>query len=175
MTTAVPDFITTFLHTKCPDSGPIGVDEDLVETGVLNSMHFVELLYLIEAELDTEISMDDVTTDDFRTIANRASASPFEVRIAALEAGPRFSLATDGEILGVALVLRDVLAKIARVLDDPPYNVVVHDAPAAGDVKFHWWIEVVPRVSVVAGFEIGTGVLVNTIDPVNASRQLRDA
>lgn len=70
MTTAVPDFITTFLHTKCPDSGPIGVDEDLVETGVLNSMHFVELLYLIEAELDTEISMDDVTTDDFRTIAN---------------------------------------------------------------------------------------------------------
>lgn len=70
MSTAVPEFITTFLHTKCPDSGPIGVEEDLVETGVLNSMHFVELLYLIEAELDTEISMDDVTTDDFRTIAN---------------------------------------------------------------------------------------------------------
>jgi acyl carrier protein len=33
-------------------------------------MHFVELLYLIEAELDTEISLDDVSTDDFRTISN---------------------------------------------------------------------------------------------------------
>ena len=116
-----------------------------------------------------------VVGDQVRAWCPRASASPFEVRIAALDAGPRFSLATDGEILGIALVLRDVLAKIARVLDDPPYNVVVHDAPAAGDVEFHWWIEVVPRVSVVAGFEIGTGVLVNTIDPVNASRQLRDA
>jgi acyl carrier protein len=66
----VPAFITSFLHEKCPDSGPIGADEDLVETGVLNSMHFVELLYLIEAELDTEISLDDVSTDDFRTITN---------------------------------------------------------------------------------------------------------
>jgi acyl carrier protein len=70
MTTAVPEFITTFLHSKCPDSDPIGPHEDLVDTGVLNSMHFVELLYLIETELGAEISMDDVTTDDFRTIAN---------------------------------------------------------------------------------------------------------
>jgi acyl carrier protein len=70
MNTAVPQFITSFLQSKCPDVGPIGVDEDLVMTGVLNSMHFVELLYLIEAELKTEISLDEVTTDDFRTIAN---------------------------------------------------------------------------------------------------------
>lgn len=67
--TAVPQFITSFLQSKCPDVGPIGVDEDLVMTGVLNSMHFVELLYLIEAELKTEISLDEVSTDDFRTIA----------------------------------------------------------------------------------------------------------
>jgi acyl carrier protein len=70
MTTAVPEFITTFLRGKCPDGDTIGPHEDLVDTGVLNSMHFVELLYLIEAELGAEISMDDVTTDDFRTIAN---------------------------------------------------------------------------------------------------------
>jgi acyl carrier protein len=66
---SVPAFITDFLYAKCPDAGPIGEDEDLVLTGVLNSMHFVELLYLIEAELDTEISMDDVSSEDFRTIA----------------------------------------------------------------------------------------------------------
>jgi acyl carrier protein len=69
-TAAVPEFITSFLRSKCPDVGPIGLDEDLVLTGVLNSMHFVELLYLIEAELNTEISLDEITTDDFRTIAN---------------------------------------------------------------------------------------------------------
>jgi acyl carrier protein len=68
-TQGVPAFINDFLRAKCPDSGPIGEDEDLVLTGVLNSMHFVELLYLIEAELGTEISMDDVSSADFRTIA----------------------------------------------------------------------------------------------------------
>jgi len=70
MNTTVPEFITSFLRSKCPDVGPVGVDEDLVLTGVLNSMHFVELLYLIEAELHTAISLDEITTDDFRTIAN---------------------------------------------------------------------------------------------------------
>ncbi len=70
MSTAATQFITSFLESKCPDVGPIGVDEDLVTSGVLNSMHFVELLYLIEAELNTEITLDQVTTDDFRTIAN---------------------------------------------------------------------------------------------------------
>lgn len=64
------ELITKFLQEKCPDSGPIAETDDLVLTGVLNSMHFVELLYLIEAELNTEISLDDVSTDDFRTIAN---------------------------------------------------------------------------------------------------------
>jgi len=68
-TQGIPRFITDFLYTKCPDAGPIGEDEDLVLTGVLNSMHFVELLYLIESELGTEISMDDVSSEDFRTIA----------------------------------------------------------------------------------------------------------
>ncbi len=66
---SVPRIITDFLLAKCPDAGPVCEDEDLVLTGVLNSMHFVELLYLIEAELGTEISMDDVSSEDFRTIA----------------------------------------------------------------------------------------------------------
>ncbi|MEH1100478.1 acyl carrier protein [Micromonospora sp. CPCC 205561] len=68
-TETVPEFITTFLRARCPDIDSVGVDDDLVESGVLNSMHFVELLYLIEAELGTEISLDEVTTDDFRTIS----------------------------------------------------------------------------------------------------------
>jgi UDPglucose--hexose-1-phosphate uridylyltransferase len=116
-----------------------------------------------------------VVGDAVRAWCPRASASPFEVRVAALGAGPRFARATDGETLGVALVLRDVLDKVRRLLDDPPYNVVVHDAPVAGDVTFHWWVEIVPRIAVVAGFELGTGVLVNTVDPANAAQLLRDA
>lgn len=115
------------------------------------------------------------------------SASPFEVRIAALSAGPNFETATDAEVQATALVLRDVLAALGRALDDPPYNVVVHNAavaPSPGEPSshrspdhgwpYHWWVEVVPRVGVVAGFELGTGILVNTMDPKAAAGRLRE-
>jgi len=106
------------------------------------------------------------------------SASPFEVRIAALAGGANFESATDGQILGTALVLRDVLRGLGRALDDPPYNVAVHNASsmpqtAGGGTSFHWWLEVVPRIAVVAGFELGTGILVNTMAPEDAAEQLR--
>ena len=51
---------------------------------------------------------------------------------------------------------------------DAPYNVVVHTAPP-GDAPFHWYVEIVPRVSVVAGFEQATGILVNTVPPDQAA------
>jgi UDPglucose--hexose-1-phosphate uridylyltransferase len=101
------------------------------------------------------------------------SASPFEVRIAALNASGRFDEAGDGQVLGVAIVLRDVLAAIATALGSVPYNVVVHTAHSAARATYHWWVEVLPRVAVVAGFELGTGVLVNTVAPDAAAARLR--
>jgi UDPglucose--hexose-1-phosphate uridylyltransferase len=97
------------------------------------------------------------------------------MRLATMTGTSRFADATDGEILGTALVLRDALARLERLLGPVPYNVVLHDAPTEGIADYHWWIAVVPRVAVVAGFELGTGVLVNTVDPVDAARALREA
>ena len=105
------------------------------------------------------------------------SATPFETRIAAVRAGSRLEDSTDGHVLGVALVLRDVLAAMNRVIAEAsgrvPYNVVVHNGPALEDPPYHWWISVVPRVAVVAGFEMGTAVLVNTLEPREAAQRLR--
>jgi UDPglucose--hexose-1-phosphate uridylyltransferase len=116
-----------------------------------------------------------VTGDEVRAWCPTGAASPFETRIATMKGAARFADASDGEILGTALVLRDVLARLARVLGTVPYNVVLHDAPTEGTADYHWWFEISPRTSVVAGFELGTGVLVNTVDPAEAARQLREA
>ncbi|MCU1428909.1 MAG: galactose-phosphate uridylyltransferase [Actinomycetia bacterium] len=104
-----------------------------------------------------------------------ASRSPYEVLIAHLASGPRFDRAPDDEIATVARATRHVLAAVAGVLDDPPYNVVVHTAPAGTDDGFHWYVRIVPRVSVVAGFEEGTGMFVNTMPPELAATALREA
>jgi len=106
------------------------------------------------------------------------ASSPYETRLAVLDEGARFEDASDGAVLGAAVVLRDVLAAMGRVLDRPErrlaYNVVVHNGPAGAE-RYHWWVAVVPRVAVVAGFEMATAVLVNTVDPATAAQQLRAA
>jgi UDPglucose--hexose-1-phosphate uridylyltransferase len=105
------------------------------------------------------------------------ATSPYETRLAVVDTGARFQDATDGAVLGAAIVLRDVLAAIGRSLDTAAhraaYNVVVYDAPI--EVRhYHWWIGIVPRVAVVAGFEMATAVLVNTVDPAIAAARLRE-
>jgi len=101
------------------------------------------------------------------------SSAGFEMRLAALGTGRRFADASDDDIRDVALVLRDATRRLAGVLADPPYNVVVYDAPTAGDDPYHWWVRIVPRLEVPAGFELGTGVLIEPVDPAHAAALLR--
>jgi UDPglucose--hexose-1-phosphate uridylyltransferase len=132
---------------------------------------------LVLADLADAIEHEQgvVVGDEVAAWCPSGSASPYEVRIAAVTAGPRFDEATDAHVLGVAVVLRDVLAAMAVALGEPPYNVVVHTGDPTGGARFHWWVEVTPRTSVVAGFEMGSGVLVNTVAPNDAATQLRAA
>ncbi|HEY6317814.1 MAG TPA: hypothetical protein VI462_08000 [Acidimicrobiia bacterium] len=101
------------------------------------------------------------------------SSAGFEMRLAALGTGRRFADASDADIRDVALGLRDATRRLAAVLADPPYNVVVYDAPTAGDDPYHWWVRIVPRLEVPAGFELGTGVLIDPVDPAHAAALLR--
>jgi UDPglucose--hexose-1-phosphate uridylyltransferase len=102
----------------------------------------------------------------------RASTSKYLVRVSHAEAGECFDLASDAVVGDVAIALRDTLRRLRALLGDAPYNVVVHTAPR-GRGPFHWYVEVTPRVSVTAGFEQATGVLVNTVPPENAAVALR--
>ena len=72
--------------------------------------------------------------------------------------------------------VRDVLARLGAWMADPPYNLVVAGAPAGTQSgRFHWYVEITPRISIVAGFEQGTGVLVNSVPPEQAAEALRSA
>ena len=70
-------------------------------------------------------------------------------------------------------MLRDVLARLHAELGDPPYNVTIHAAAADGTGPRRWYVEITPRVSVVAGFEMATGVLVNSTPPEAAAGVIR--
>lgn len=132
---------------------------------------------LVLADQRRAVTIDGLVLSRAQTTAwcAPASSSAYEVRVAATDGGSRFATSTDAEIEDVALTVRDALRALAAALDDPPYNVVIQDAPADGDAPFHWWVRIVPRVAVAAGFELGTGLLVETVDPSRAAATLRDA
>ena len=103
-----------------------------------------------------------------------ASWSPYLMRVAHRSTRARFDEATDAEVGVVADALRGSLGRIHTVLGDVPYNVIVHSAPPeARAAEMHWHLEVVPRTSVVAGFEIGSGIYANSVAPEQAAAFLR--
>jgi UDPglucose--hexose-1-phosphate uridylyltransferase len=112
-------------------------------------------------------------SDDVTVWCPRASTSRYLVRIAHADGGPAFDAASDDTLDAVALALRDSVRRLRAVLGDAPYNVVVHTAPRHRE-PFHWYVEVTPRISVTAGFEQATGVLVNTTPPEDAAVALRE-
>ena len=92
-----------------------------------------------------------------------------------------------GGLSGFAGALQDVLARLRRTLGDPPYNFVLHTSPITGErparpgywqtleYDFHWHLEIIPRLTSLAGFEWGTGFYINPMLPEEAARYLREA
>jgi UDPglucose--hexose-1-phosphate uridylyltransferase len=109
--------------------------------------------------------------DEAVLIAPWASRSPFQLML--VPRRPRAKFEDEGPS-GAAL-LHDGLSRIARRLGaSPPLNLWVRTAPRGAD-HFCWRIDVVPRVTVLAGLELGAGLNVNVLPPERAAAELRDA
>ncbi len=102
------------------------------------------------------------------------SGAPYEMLIVPRTHRERAPDADPAEVVGVGCVLRDALRRLRHVLGDVAYNVVVHTAPHQARGTYHWHIHLLPRTSTAAGFEQGTGVLINTVPPEIAAADLRD-
>jgi UDPglucose--hexose-1-phosphate uridylyltransferase len=109
-------------------------------------------------------------------VAPFVSRGPFQLRVYPLHHRPYFEDTPDGELDDIALALRTALQRIRRKLHDPDYNFYIHTAPVKNKKShnhYHWHIEVVPHLDISAGFEMGTGIEINTVDPNEAARILR--
>ncbi len=76
----------------------------------------------------------------------------------------------------MAAILKDTLARIKKVLSDPAYNFIIHTAPIRDGIneEFHWHLEIMPKLTKVAGFEWGSGFYINPTSPELAARCLRE-
>ncbi len=115
-----------------------------------------------------------------------ASRFPFEIMLAPRRHRHRLVDIDADEAAALARALKEVLQRLKKALRDPPYNFMFHTAPntvtthrRAGyweslPFDFHWHVEILPRLTKVAGFEWGTGFYINPTAPEEAARFLRE-
>src|SRR2546427_638476 len=81
----------------------------------------------------------------------------------------------DDERTPFARILKDILGRMFGILDDPPFNYYIHTAPCdRKETKYHWHLEITPRLTETAGFERGTGFYINPVMPEDAAGILRE-
>ncbi len=112
---------------------------------------------------------------DFVTLAPYASRTPFELWIVPRFQATRFEQATAPQLEKLAESLRFALDRLDRGLGDPAYNFIIQSAPYGHDDVpwYRWHLQIVPKLTEVAGFEWGTGFYINPTAPEEAAEFLR--
>jgi len=121
--------------------------------------------------------------DGFIAVVPFAARFPFEIWILPKRHSCNFVSLNVGEQKGLAQILKLVLLKLKNGLNDPPYNYILHNAPflraKSGywktiEYDYHWHIEIMPRLTRIAGFEWGTGFYICPILPEECAKFLRE-
>ncbi len=112
---------------------------------------------------------------DAIAIAPFVSRQPFEVRIFPKKHLSHFEKTSDKVLCRAVDALTVSLKKISEKLGDPDYNFFLHTAPFRKSEEYkmyHWHMEIVPKTSLLGGFEWSTGIDVNSVDPDEAAKLL---
>ncbi len=155
---------------------PISVWEEM--TGSLEFFNyrgrciFCDMIY---QELGSEKRIVMETTN-FLCLAPYASRFPFETWIIPKGHTSHYEHIQKNELDELGTVLKTILLKLDIALDHPAYNYMIHTSPfdTQSLPHYHWHIEIIPRLTRVAGFEWGTGFYINAVPPEQAAAFLRE-
>src|SRR5581483_312137 len=113
----------------------------------------------------------------FVAIGPFAPRFPFETWILPTRHRSAFEESGVDELRGLAGILGEFLRRMNRVLNEPAFNFMLHSAPLREPAleHFHWHLEIIPKVTRVAGFEWGSGFFINPVPPEDAAVALRES
>jgi UDPglucose--hexose-1-phosphate uridylyltransferase len=130
---------------------------------------------MLQHELATEKRIL-VANDEFVALLPFASHMPFETWILPRRHQSSFAMVEQQRLRPLAEVLKTVLLKLHRGMENPDFNLTI-DSVSRGDESkdyFLWHIRILPRLTTPAGFELGSGMSINTVLPEDAAQHLRE-
>ncbi|MGA2091638.1 MAG: galactose-1-phosphate uridylyltransferase [Endomicrobiales bacterium] len=115
--------------------------------------------------------------DSFVALCPFASRFPFEAWVMPKNHSSDFNDIQKHEATNLAVMMKTVVGKLMRTLDNPPYNYLIHTSPLKEPhlSHFHWHVEIIPKLTKVAGFEWGSGFYINPTAPEEAAKFLRES
>lgn len=113
----------------------------------------------------------------FVAVAPYAPRFPFEIWIIARRHFASFNTIEDSELRALSQILKLSLNKMNQVLSYPDYNFLIHIAPSDNlePGYYHFHLELMPKLTKIAGFEVGSGFYINPTPPEDAAKYLREA
>jgi UDPglucose--hexose-1-phosphate uridylyltransferase len=116
-------------------------------------------------------------TEQFLVICPYAARFPFEIWILPRRHFSHFEDSDVPTFRNIGWVIPVLMREIDKVLEHPAYNFMIHTAPMQEPELpyYHWHIELIPKLTKVAGFEWGTGFYINPTPPEEAANFLREA
>lgn len=114
-----------------------------------------------------------IENDDVAVLCPYWSGTPYELLIVPRRHKLHLQDSADDDLRAVGRALRDATMLLNRAIGDVAYNVGFHTAPHSHMGEYHWHIHLWPNLVTQAGFERGTGVLINVVPPEDAAATLR--
>jgi UDPglucose--hexose-1-phosphate uridylyltransferase len=160
------DEVLDFLH---------GAERYVRENGTCAYCDILEF----EREVGTRIVAEN---ERFLVLAPFAARVAYEQWVVPKAHAPGFEQLSDEDLPLFADAVQTATGSLERTLHDPPYNLYVYSAPCDTEgyvcekdafPHFHWHVEILPRLSVWAGFELATGMEISSVLPEDAAVQLR--
>lgn len=113
--------------------------------------------------------------DSFVSFEPFASRFPFETWLIPKAHQSSFLEMSDSDYFALAASIKDTLLRLRIALNDPAFNFILHTRPTSAESQeyFHWHIEIMPKVTKMAGFEWGSGFYINPTSPEEAAAFLR--
>lgn len=114
--------------------------------------------------------------DSFITVQPFAPRFPFETWILPKSHQSSYIEMSDDDYLVLARCMKDTLKRLKIALNDPPFNFMIHTRPVSKKSQeyYHWHIEIIPKLTKIAGFEWGSGFYINPTTPEEAAAYLKD-
>ncbi len=152
------------------------ISSQLAERAQRNESHFESTgISLIQSLTNWEREQGQrliLETDHFCVYAPYASRFAFQIRIVPKNHQSCFHSCPSEMRNELADLCRKLVVRLEELLENPGYNLLLHQAPFSMTANDHWYVELIPRLTRAAGFEWGTDIWINPVSPETAAKQI---